>query len=55
MTPEEIRAEAIMVAAKEVALWEMDPNPNSRHLACGEGIADALAAAGLLPVGEVTS
>ncbi|MBF6277013.1 hypothetical protein [Nocardia nova] len=50
---EQIRAEVIAVAAQEIARWESDPSPNSRHFACGEGIADALAAAGLLPAGEI--
>jgi hypothetical protein len=51
MNADEIRAEVIAVAAKEIASWESDPSPNSRHFNCGEGIADALAEAGLLPVG----
>jgi hypothetical protein len=53
-TPDEVRAEAIAVAAKEIASWESDPSPNSRHFACGEGVVDALTQAGLLPT-EVDS
>lgn len=52
MNADDIRAEVIAVAAQEIASWESDPNPNSRHFACGEGIADALAAAGYLVVAQ---
>ncbi|MGW5519076.1 hypothetical protein [Nocardia africana] len=49
MNAEDLRAEVIAVAAQEIASWESDPTPNSRHFACAEGIANALAAAGMLP------
>ncbi len=49
ITAEEIRAEAIMVAAKEIGSWESNPSPNSRHFNCAGGVVDALAEAGLLP------
>lgn len=56
MNADEIRAEVVAVAAKEIASWESDPSPNSRHFNCGGGIADALAEAGLLPTGvEISS
>lgn len=50
-TPDQIRAEYIATAATVAASWESDPNPNARHYGMAESLTDALAVAGLLPIG----